>query len=266
MNETPQCGTIPPGGSMDINITANAAGLAVGDYAANLIVSSNDPLNPIVKLPRVSLTVAQNMPIINVSTDSVLFDTTNIGTTASLPVTVWNSGNIALQVTNIISTDTVFTATPTTLSIPPADSQVVNVHFSPPSIGYFSGLIRFASNDPGHDTLDIFVAGQGDLLSGIAENPEIPTTFAVAQNFPNPFNPTTAIKYQLPKSCRVRLVIYNLLGQKVRTLVNTRREAGYYQAVWDGRNDFGNQVSSGVYIYRFEGEGFIRTLKMILMK
>ena len=266
LNETPQSGTIPPGGSMDINITANAAGLAVGDYAANLIVSSNDPLNPIVKLPRVSLTVAQNMPIINVSTDSVLFDTTNIGTTASLPVTVWNSGNIALQVTNIISTDTVFTATPTTLSIPPADSQVVNVHFSPPSIGYFSGLIRFASNDPGHDTLDIFVAGQGDLLSGIAENPEIPTTFAVAQNFPNPFNPTTTIKYQLPNSGHVRLTIYNLLGQKVRTLVNTRQDAGYYQAVWDGRNDQGNQVSSGIYIYRFEGEGFIRTLKMILMK
>ncbi|MFQ5582971.1 MAG: FlgD immunoglobulin-like domain containing protein [Calditrichia bacterium] len=95
----------------------------------------------------------------------------------------------------------------------------------------------------------------------------LPDKFALLQNYPNPFNPTTTIKYQLPISSEVRLEIYNMLGQKIRTLVDETMKPGYYEVVWDGRNSHGQQVSSGIYFYRFTaGEDFIRTNKMILMK
>jgi flagellar hook assembly protein FlgD len=105
-----------------------------------------------------------------------------------------------------------------------------------------------------------------DFLTGIDNTEVLPTTFDVAQNYPNPFNPTTTISYQIPQVSDVKLVIYNVLGQKVRTLVNDRLEAGYHSVVWDGRNELGQTVSSGVYIYRFEASDFTKTLKLMLLK
>ncbi len=100
----------------------------------------------------------------------------------------------------------------------------------------------------------------------LGENGQIPTTFDISQNFPNPFNPTTTIKYQVPKSVDVTLNIYNILGQKVRTLVNKTMEPGYYKVVWDGTNDYGVKVASGIYLYRIKAGDFVQTRKMILMK
>jgi flagellar hook assembly protein FlgD len=88
----------------------------------------------------------------------------------------------------------------------------------------------------------------------------------VKQNYPNPFNPITIIKYQLPRTSEVELQIFNILGQKVKTLVKGRVQAGYYEAIWDGRNDLGQQVSTGIYIYRFKAADFQKTLKLILLK
>jgi photosystem II stability/assembly factor-like uncharacterized protein len=97
-------------------------------------------------------------------------------------------------------------------------------------------------------------------------NAGAPKEFKLFDNFPNPFNPETVIKYQLPQSSPVRLEVYNNLGQKVRTLINQRQEAGYYRAVWDGRNDLGAAVASGVYIYRFRAGDFLQVKKMILLR
>ncbi len=77
-----------------------------------------------------------------------------------------------------------------------------------------------------------------------------PTTYKLSQNYPNPFNPTTTIQYQLPENSKVLLAVYNLKGQKIATLVNQVQKAGYYQVTWDGTNQFGQHVASGVYFYR----------------
>jgi hypothetical protein len=100
---------------------------------------------------------------------------------------------------------------------------------------------------------------------------EIPDVFALDQNYPNPFNPTTTVKYDLPEEATVTLKIYNVLGQEVLTLVSGTQAAGRYQAVWDGRNNFGTPVSSGVYFYRIEatgvsGEPFVSLKKMMFLK
>jgi hypothetical protein len=94
----------------------------------------------------------------------------------------------------------------------------------------------------------------------------IPREFDLYQNYPNPFNPNTTIRYALKQSTRVTLTVYNLLGQEVRTLVNARQEAGYKTVIWDGLNNQGRKVASGIYLYRLEAGDFVKTRKMVLMK
>ncbi len=113
------------------------------------------------------------------------------------------------------------------------------------------------------DVLDWF-----NVLTGIDDpvTDTRPGTFQLFQNYPNPFNPSTAISYQLPANSNVQLEIYNLLGQKVRTLVNQQQAAGNYTVRWDGRNDFGQHVSSGVYLYRLVTGQFSQVRKMVLLR
>jgi hypothetical protein len=99
-----------------------------------------------------------------------------------------------------------------------------------------------------------------------ADNPNAPKTFALFQNQPNPFNPETKMSYYLPRACQIKLTIYNVLGQKVRTLFDGHQEAGMQNLTWNGRDDDGNQLSSGIYFYRLQADDFIQTRKMSLVK
>ncbi|MCB9069676.1 MAG: T9SS type A sorting domain-containing protein [Calditrichae bacterium] len=94
----------------------------------------------------------------------------------------------------------------------------------------------------------------------------IPTEYGLDQNYPNPFNPETTIRFALPQSGNVTLKIFNLSGQLVRTLVSSEFAAGQHQIVWNGRNDLGEKVASGMYLYRITAGSFVQTKKMMLMK
>lgn len=94
----------------------------------------------------------------------------------------------------------------------------------------------------------------------------LPTEFAVKQNYPNPFNPTTTIEFSVPQNSNVKVSIYNLIGQEIRTLVNSEMETGTYKVTWNGENNFGQQVNSGVYLYRVVSGDKVQTMKMTLMK
>lgn len=94
----------------------------------------------------------------------------------------------------------------------------------------------------------------------------VPKTFTLSHNYPNPFNPSTIIKYQIPEASHVKLEIFNILGQKIKTLVNSKQPADYYLIEWDGKNDFGKAVSTGIYYYHIEAGDFNKTRKMILMR
>jgi FlgD Ig-like domain len=100
---------------------------------------------------------------------------------------------------------------------------------------------------------------------------ELPRIFTLSQNFPNPFNPATRIKYDLPEQAIVTLRIYNVLGQEIATLANGKQEPGSFERFWDGHNSFGVPVSSGIYLYRLDatsvlGTHFSSLKKMILLK
>lgn len=104
-----------------------------------------------------------------------------------------------------------------------------------------------------------------DGVSSI-NNDLLPTTFVLKQNYPNPFNPETRIDYYLPRRNEVNLSIYNILGQKVRTLVRTGQDKGWQNITWNGKNDLGVSQASGTYIYHLKTGSFQKSKKMILLK
>jgi hypothetical protein len=98
---------------------------------------------------------------------------------------------------------------------------------------------------------------------GTSQNP---STYGLSQNYPNPYNPTTQIAYQLSQPGVVSLKIYNIKGELVRTLVNEYKPAGNHIAIWDGKDDAGIQLASGIYLYRIQADKFTDSKKMILIK
>jgi hypothetical protein len=131
---------------------------------------------------------------------------------------------------------------------------------------------------PPNDPIDTLMARVFRTFGGIATDVAddnhtdvLPKNFALQQNYPNPFNPSTEIAYTLSptmdgKLPRTTLNIYNVLGQRVKTLVDEVQPAGSYRVTWNGRNDTGQRVSSGVYFYRLTRGEEAATRKMVLLK
>jgi hypothetical protein len=98
------------------------------------------------------------------------------------------------------------------------------------------------------------------------DNKILPQAFILHQNYPNPFNPSTTIRYDLPASGQVELIIYDILGREVQKLVSGFQEIGYQQIVWDSQNNQGQSVASGIYLYRLTAGDFVQTKKLILLR
>ncbi len=115
--------------------------------------------------------------------------------------------------------------------------------------------------------LKLLVGDPDEIESILDEYQVLPEQFELHQNFPNPFNPSTTVRFGLPSSGQVNLVVYNVLGQTIRELSRQEFfEAGYHTRVWDGRNDGGQKVASGVYFLRMQTAGFVKTKKMLLIE
>ena len=104
-------------------------------------------------------------------------------------------------------------------------------------------------------------ADEGALMSSVVKVVPMPTEFSLAQNYPNPFNPVTSIEYALPEAAKVRVEVYNVLGQVIDVLVDSNQEAGYHKVVWDATD-----MASGVYFYQITANTFTSTKRMVLMK
>lgn len=127
------------------------------------------------------------------------------------------------------------------------------------------------NNDGGEHAGRVFRFGcfflQTDVEeSDIDDDNPVPNTFRLQQNYPNPFNPETTIKFTLPKKGEVELAVYNSIGRRVRALASEELSAGEYITTWNGRDDAGAQVASGIYFYRLQYLGVTLTRKMALLK
>lgn len=120
--------------------------------------------------------------------------------------------------------------------------------------------------DPDNTTADMGVHYH-DQATGIGDQPNrLPLSFALHQNYPNPFNPETKIEYQLPEKMQAELIVYNVIGEHIRTLVSGEQNPGDHQITWDGKNNSGLQASSGIYFYRLKAGNAVQTKKMILLQ
>jgi hypothetical protein len=113
----------------------------------------------------------------------------------------------------------------------------------------------------------IAVAAEMSITYGLGiDGVSIPDVYALHQNYPNPFNPTTQIKYDLPEDAMVSITIYDIMGRRIRSLVNSKQTAGYRSIQWNAINSFGEPVSAGMYIYMIQAGDFRQVKKMVLLK
>ena len=99
-----------------------------------------------------------------------------------------------------------------------------------------------------------------------SETSELPNDFELHTNVPNPFNPETSIRFDLPRTRFVEIDIYNIMGQKIRTLIHDTMDVGSYIVIWDGRNDHGEYAASGIYLCRLTSDDFTAVRKMVLVQ
>lgn len=126
--------------------------------------------------------------------------------------------------------------------------------------------VIIAADNLGDETGEYFLVLLRSTTDVTDSDNSLPIDFSVEQNHPNPFNPQTTIEFSLPRSATVTIDIYNLLGETIRRLVSQTMPPGHHAVVWDGRDDDGGEVSSGIYFYRLRADDFSATKKMLLVR
>jgi hypothetical protein len=148
--------------------------------------------------------------------------------------------------------------------IPVGESFTFNVNFQPLQNSVYTGTLIINSDDPNALVNTIPLYGTGQPVAN--DDPVAVLVTSLKGCYPNPFNPTTTISFSIKEKAPVELVIYNILGQKVRTLVNQPLEPGEHSIVWNGTDNKGRSVASGIYFYRMKAGNYSETKKMVLKK
>lgn len=235
------------------------------DYSSDLFIVNNDPETDtlVVLLTGVGFILD---PKISVDPIYLAFDTTAAGSSNLKLLTIYNTGNATLTISNISSTESVFSTNLTSYDIQPGDSQMVQVAFTPTEPIIYSSNFFVISNDSEMDTLIVPVSGVGIMLARIELDAQLPHILVLYPNYPNPFNPVTTLRYDLPEQTHVNITVYDMLGRQVKTLINHTQDAGYRSVIWNATNDYGKPVSAGIYLYQIQAGDYISTKKMVLLK
>lgn len=198
-------------------------------------------------------------PVFHTNIDEILFEPTAIGATSFDTLVVYNNGNAPLVISDIQSTSSNFSIEPNAATILPAQNFQFTVSFSPDSIKIYTGFLVFNHNGlSSPDTIG--VKGDGVTIVETIE-PEVPGDFALYNNYPNPFNPETTFRFDIPKEAHVTLSVYNVLGQAVITLIDEELKAGRYSTVLDA-----SDYPSGIYFYQLTAGNFTAVKKGVLLK
>lgn len=214
--------------------------------------------------------VETGFPILNIEQSNLDFDNTQIGTQVILPLNISNSGNASmigtLQVPAPFTLDSSEEEPLRFLNyvLAEGESREFSIAFRPTEEGVFAGFLIVSSDDPNAISVNIPLMGSAAVVSNTDQvNPVITE---LKGNFPNPFNPNTTVRFALKAQARVNIDIYNILGQKVKSLVNSDLPAGVHNVAWNGLDRNNRAVASGVYFYKMQTGDYEQTRKMILMK
>jgi|GEM_PF-2823473 len=260
-------GTAPSGFTASIDI----AGLAPGSYLADVTVTSAQASNS-PQVLKVILNI--NNPVdIKLTPDSLSFyahkgeanpPSKDVGITNAVPSGVefnWS----AVETSPWLSMSATTGTSPSTVSFSVDITDLV--------VGTYNTLVEIkqisvtTSMGVTDDIDTVYVKLLVDQPTGVDDDHSaVPKSYSLKQNYPNPFNPETVIEYNLAASAHVTLTVFNVIGQKVVDVVNGYESAGSKQAIWNGRDENGREVQSGIYFYRLTTDNFSMTRKMMLLK
>ncbi|MDP3024870.1 MAG: T9SS type A sorting domain-containing protein [candidate division Zixibacteria bacterium] len=167
----------------------------------------------------------------------------------------------------------------------------LKAEFFPSAYDFIWGVISSGGNTSSGGSYKMLVSSAGQIFTGKSqggnyimhsgyistpaprpvdveseEETPIPKSYNLSQNYPNPFNPSTVIEYSLPKGSEVKIIVYNVLGQKVKTLMDEYQNVGIKTVHWDGMDDNGEKVASGIYFYRLKTGDYSEAKKMVLLR
>ncbi len=200
--------------------------------------------------------------IFNTDVDTLNFGTVELNNIESKNVKVSNNSNKVLTINDIYNSNHVFKMTnelPVTLN--PNSQTELNVVFQPNSVKDYYDTLRINSkSDTGLVSTRVILVGSGTNVTSVNQE-NIVTKYSLLQNYPNPFNPSTKIDYSLATESEVNLTIYNLLGERIKTLLNKTQSEGKHSVTFNAKN-----LESGVYFYKLKAGNFVCIKKMILLK
>ncbi|MHB8580488.1 MAG: LamG-like jellyroll fold domain-containing protein [Ignavibacteriaceae bacterium] len=213
--------------------------------------------------------IPYSIPDIFTASDSISFDSVAIGGSLNETVKVINSGIDTLRINSANIKDSSFSMIGNLpISISAGESTYLTFNFKPKVAGSVRDTITINSNSYYNPEYNLVLIGNS-TVTGISSNQsQIPKEFALYQSYPNPFNPSTIIQFDLPENSLVKLIIYDILGRKIRELVDKEMNAGQYKVNFNA-----SILASGIYIYRIaavpdskDKQGFIKTKSMVLLK
>jgi hypothetical protein len=202
----------------------------------------------------------QGLWFLELSAESHDFDSTAVDSIADWDLTLTNTSRTERVISEIIFDDTTafFCQVEAPFTIPSESDTFLTVFFAPMTDSFYYSTLTFSS---GEKDLEVVLSGRGYVPNSIDHDKSIPFKFALESAYPNPFNSTTTIRYQLPRMERVTIRILDVSGREVATLVNDQIQAGYHQATWHAVNQ-----PTGIYFCRVETAGFTKTTKLALIK
>jgi hypothetical protein len=150
-------------------------------------------------------------------------------------------------------------------NIPSDSTSGDTIIYADQHISYLTGIIFYSGNR--YVIVPCSDADFGSITTNVREIPNaLPAKYNLSENYPNPFNPTTRFQVNLPNAADLEVTVYNVLGQKVASLMNGHRSAGTYEVTWNGTNDHGTAVNSGVYFIRMQADNYTNVRKVLLVK
>ncbi|MBU1064461.1 T9SS type A sorting domain-containing protein [bacterium] len=263
-------GSVAPGDSVVITVNISGNVLDIGDHPGMCFVNSNDPDEPVVEIPiLVTITEKVLQPAIMVVPETLEYSLLT-GSTHTDTIMIYNLGDAELNWS--LGNQTTWLNYNLAAGVTAASDStelIITIDTGPLSALNYVDTLTFMSNDPEIPFLNIPVSLELVPHTGIDVANFMPDEYMLFRNYPNPFNPTTLIQYYVPEESLVEIKIFDFLGSEVKTLMKDRQTKQFYRVHWDGTNNIGIPMPSGMYFFRMVAKSpqkqYVKTRKMILL-